>query len=180
MEIQTSALPRDHYEFRMFYTEYPKKRLQKYIDNLGCAILTSQSIERKIQHASCIGIDETPRKRIVLVKHFPRAMHVEEKIAWAWGQRSEFAPLGYRPIIESELIDIALRAKGEAFLQGRRHLVALGTMHVLDERRYALYLTTQPSLLSAKKRRVGRINIDGKLDWERTDRYIFVVNDEVR
>lgn len=81
-------------------------------------------------HSSCAEIDQTPGKRVMLVKHFGRNTTSEANIA-------EMDKLGYRPATHLEANAFA---KANPVLQRQFWIVALGSSTLRGGRRYVAEL----------------------------------------
>ena len=108
-------------------------------------------------HASCVGVDQTPGERIMLVKHFGRNTESEANIA-------EMDKLGYRPATH---IEACAFAKSNPELQRKFWIVALGSFALDGGRRCVAVLRSASG---------GRIFVSGWFDsgWSADYRFLFV------
>ncbi|MCC7357280.1 hypothetical protein IT408_02120 [Candidatus Uhrbacteria bacterium] len=93
-----------------------KAKLESEFSKDGVSELFYGNYEWK-NHSSCAEIDQTPGERIMLVKHFNRAIESEDAIA-------EMDKLGYRPATHLEAYAFA---KANPELQRQFWIVALGS-----------------------------------------------------
>jgi len=110
-------------------------------------------------HSSCAEIDQTPGERIMLVKHFNRAIESEDAIA-------EMDKLGYRPAIHLELYAFA---KANPELQRHICIFALGSFVEDGNLCFSAELNG-----GAGGRWLNAREVTGGRRWGSLDRFLFV------
>lgn len=101
-----SELPPDHYCVHVTYARLPsiKALRKKWGENNVSFIFDGRPFSL---HASCVGMDRTPGKRMFYVHDAGGDWSSEEQIAWGLEQRNAAAPNGYRPATHKETYEFA-------------------------------------------------------------------------
>ncbi|MFH1973577.1 MAG: hypothetical protein ABIK13_03165 [Patescibacteria group bacterium] len=154
------SLPPHHYRVFVDYT-MPRDMgvFEAEFSKSGVSVIFSGDHEWQ-PHPSCIDIDQTSGNRIMLVKHFGRALLTESAIA-------EMDTLGYRPAIHLEAYAFA---KGYPELQRQFWIAALGSSMQRDGQRYAAVLD-----IDFGRRMLDSCRFDD--EWDAAGRFLFVRKD---